>query len=133
MKKTLLFCAAILPLIVGCSSNNDSGLYFWGQYSISSFEHTQDDITDQEYLDILTEARSEATKKLPPGFLADLGTLYLNMGDANQALTLYRMEGDAWPESAEFMNALIQGINRVQNKQKAVDTSDKTDFKEISE
>ena len=130
MKKSLITYIATLPILLAGCSSNDKGLYFWGDYSSSSFEYTQEELTDKEYLDILTETQSESAKKLPPGFLADLGTLYLQMGDSQQALNFYRMEAEAWPEGFEFMNALIQGVTRAENRHKTTGSENNINHKE---
>lgn len=53
-------------------------------------------------------------QKVPPGLYAELGTLYLQAGDNNRALGLYKNERKAWPESRGMMDAMIKTLERRQ-------------------
>lgn len=53
-----------------------------------------------------------ARQKVAPGLYAELGTLYLQAGDASRAVALYTKERDAWPESRGLMDALITNVGK---------------------
>ena len=53
-----------------------------------------------------------SSQKVAPGLFAELGTLYLQSGDAEKAKVLYVRERNTWPESKTLMNALIQNLDR---------------------
>lgn len=46
--------------------------------------------------------------RLAPGLGAELGYLYLQAGDPEKAITLFRKEKRRWPESAYFMDLMIR-------------------------
>lgn len=57
----------------------------------------------------------EASKqKVAPGLYAELGTLYLQAGAPEKAISLYSQERAAWPESKGLMTAMIQNLERRQ-------------------
>ena len=65
----------------------------------------------------LTSQISEAERrnqKVPPGLYAELGTLYLQVGDNDKALGLYAKERNTWPESRGMMDAMIKTLERRQ-------------------
>jgi len=58
-------------------------------------------------------ANMQAQKKRPaPGLYAELGTIYLSLGDVPNAIRNYRSERDAWEESRPFMTALITQLEK---------------------
>jgi hypothetical protein len=50
---------------------------------------------------------------MPPGLYAELGTLYLQMGEQVKAIAMYVKERDTWPESKSLMDALIKNLRRL--------------------
>ncbi|KIL97895.1 hypothetical protein CCC_00956 [Paramagnetospirillum magnetotacticum MS-1] len=46
--------------------------------------------------------------RLAPGLIAELGYLYLQAGNPEKALTLFKREKRNWPESAYFMDVMIR-------------------------
>jgi len=46
--------------------------------------------------------------RLAPGLTAELGYLYMQAGAPEKAITLFRREKRAWPESAYFMDVMIR-------------------------
>jgi hypothetical protein len=57
----------------------------------------------------LTLKPMEAGKiHLAPGLSAELGYLYLQAGNPEKAITLFRKEKRRWPESAYFMDVMIR-------------------------
>lgn len=46
--------------------------------------------------------------RLAPGLTAELGYLYMQAGAPDKAITLFKREKRAWPESAYFMDIMIQ-------------------------
>lgn len=46
--------------------------------------------------------------RLAPGLTAELGYLYLQAGNPEKAVSLFRREKRSWPESAYFMDVMIR-------------------------
>ena len=63
-------------------------------------------------------AIEKSNQKVAPGLYAELGTLYLQMGSSDRAITYYTKERAAWPESSTLMTAMIENINRRQQASK---------------
>jgi hypothetical protein len=103
-----------LTLLTGCASN---ALYQWGGYDQALYAGYKD-TTKMEALRIKLEAHlgemEKSQQKSAPGLYAELGTLYLQAGASDKALSNYAKERDAWPESRVLMTSLIQNLERRQ-------------------
>lgn len=92
-------------------------MYSWGDYDQLLYASYKD---PTKTLELRTELENQITaseqrnQKVPPGLYAELGTLYLQSGGTNKAITLYKKERDAWPESRAMMTAMINGLERRQ-------------------
>ena len=105
-----LLAAALLS---GCATTTPQ--YQWGEYEGLLYATYKSPARAEELTVGLTEliARLEQNnQKVAPGLYAELGTLYLQAGAADKALSMYRKEHDAWPESRGLMSALIQNLER---------------------
>lgn len=105
---------AVLTMLTGCASPT---LYQWGGYEQALYEGYKD-TTKMEALRIKLEAHlgevEKSKQKAAPGLYAELGTLYLQSGSADKAMSYYAKERDAWPESRILMTSLIQNLERRQ-------------------
>ncbi len=105
---------AALTLLTGCATNT---LYQWGGYDQALYAGYKD-TTKMEALRIKLEAHlgemEKSQQKAAPGLYAELGTLYLQAGVSDKALSNYAKERDAWPESRVLMTSLIQNLERRQ-------------------
>lgn len=54
--------------------------------------------------------KGEASDRLAPGLLAELGYLQLLQGDQAAAIALFEKEAEAFPESGFFMNAVVSRL-----------------------
>lgn len=106
----LTLVAAITIFINGCTYNT---LYYWGDYQSDVYEYANQDLTIHDLIEKLetTKAKFNTERKAPPGFYAELGTLYLQSGDQNLAILNYKKEQETWPESTTFMSALINNLD----------------------
>lgn len=104
----------LAPLLIclyfsGCKST----LYHWGNYEnvVYLSYHAPDKATAEKQIDILEEDLEKARsvdKALPPGFLAHLGFLYLQTGQADKALEAFEGEKRNFPESTKLMDRFIE-------------------------
>jgi hypothetical protein len=99
-------------LLTGCSSPY---LYEWGDYDEWLYENYKNPKDDEElYVDLtalITEYESRknpAVKPMAPGLYAEYGFLLMRRGENNRAIEYYNKEKALWPESAVFMDSMIQ-------------------------
>lgn len=108
--KHLLWVAGAL-LLAGCQTTRP--LYYWGNYEKVLYltyakpdkatlelqrEKLQEDVQQAEGRGLLT----------PPGLHAQLGYVYYQMGDVREAVTEFGLEKLLFPESAVFMDRMIE-------------------------
>jgi hypothetical protein len=100
-------------LLAGCATTRDA--YDWGRYDEMLYQSYKD-VSKTENLRVGIEAHiaalEKSNSKVAPGLYAELGTLYLEMGDSDRAISLYAKERDAWPESKGLMDVMIASLER---------------------
>lgn len=102
----------VAVLVAGCAT---PPMYSWGRYDSMLYASYKDPASLAEFragLETLIAETEERRQKVPPGIYAELGTLYLQSGDTDKAISLYTKEKAAWPESSGMMNALIANLER---------------------
>ena len=120
MKKPFILAPllVVISLLGGCAA---PGLYNWGGYDQALYAGYKD-VTKIEALRINLEAHigamEKSNQKVAPGLYAELGTLYLQTGSSEKAVSYYTKEHAAWPESRTLMTAMIQNIERRQQTSK---------------
>lgn len=108
--KTMIILAALLGL-TGCATNQ--GLYEWGGYDALLYESYKDPAGVPKNMQALAAhigALEKGGKRVAPGLHADLGTMLLQAGDKDGALSNFRRERELWPESAVVMDAMIKNL-----------------------
>jgi len=85
-------------------------LYTWGGYPEHLLKYQQKSSTLAEYARNLRQdiSLAEAGGKVPPGLYAEYGYALLESGNAQEAVTYFAKESEAWPESAAFMHKMIE-------------------------
>ncbi|MEH6490226.1 DUF4810 domain-containing protein [Hyphomonas oceanitis] len=58
--------------------------------------------------------KGEASDRLAPGLYAELGYLRLDQGDQAAAIQLFEKEASAFPESAYFMNGVVNRLKGIE-------------------
>ena len=109
MKIVLALIAA--AALTGCATNNS--LYDWGGYDAllyQSYKKPENVAQNRQKLEAHIFAVEQGRGKVAPGLYADLGTLFLQAGDREKALSNFRKERDLWPESAGLMDAMIKNL-----------------------
>ena len=108
MKRTDILLLA--SLLGGCAAPS---LYQWGGYdsvvyqSYATPERAAELLVQLEKHVVMLESRN---MRVAPGMYGDLGTMYLQAGKREAALTYYRKERDNWPESRVLMEAMIKSL-----------------------
>ena len=110
MKNILIIAFSIL-LLTSCASNDTQ--YHWGEYEnlVYKTHHTPGEvppIVQIEKLQTDIEKAKASGKPVPPGVYAHLGLMYAASGNKELALSSLRKEKELFPESAKFIDGLIQ-------------------------
>jgi hypothetical protein len=113
MRAALLLLPLTLLLVGGCAQRQP--LYAWGDYEgllYRSYKQPEKAVEMRLKLEEHITAQEEAKGKVAPGLYAELGTLYFQSGKSDTAVSYYRKEQQAWPESSALMTAMIRAIER---------------------
>ena len=100
----------LVPLaLVGCKSPD---VYYWGHYEsvVYAICAKPGNTSPEQMASQLEEDKhkaASANKPLPPGFHAQLGNLYAQIGKTDEARREYLLEKQNYPESAVFMDAFL--------------------------
>jgi hypothetical protein len=114
MKKlTVLF---MILMLHGCASNKET-LYEWGHYEDLIYQRYSNPgkLPPEEHIAKLEADREVARSKnkaLPPGYNAQLGVLYFEIGKPDFAEKSFAAESELFPESKPFMNRLMDRIKK---------------------
>ncbi|MBF0621008.1 MAG: DUF4810 domain-containing protein [Magnetococcales bacterium] len=105
----------ILPFMTsGCVEHQ----YAWGNYSSSLYGHYNAPEKKEDFIaelhTIILEA--EQLKKVPPGLYAEYGYALLESNQLDNAITYFKKEQDAWPESQLFMTKMIRNVENLKNR-----------------
>jgi hypothetical protein len=111
----LLSITALSIIMSGCSAQPKT-LYNYGDYSQSYYsskrEPTQESMLAlQESIKRAIENSSQSRSgRVPPGIYANLGYIYLKAGKTQEAILNFEKEKATYPESAHFMDRIINKI-----------------------
>ncbi|GGH60912.1 lipoprotein [Comamonas phosphati] len=119
MKTTVLAhsLAAVMfvGLVSGCAAPN-KGLYSWNSYQTEVYSYLKSDApsVDEQILSLEKGVQQTAAQgaHLPPGYSAHLGLLYLNTGRTDQAIAAWEQEKKEFPESAQYIDYLINNMKK---------------------
>ena len=109
-----LWLLAIAALLTGCAAPT---LYSWGQYEELIYvtysapgkaaPEMQIEKLEQDY----QKARAD-NKRVPPGFHAYLGYLYVQIGKVDEARRALETEKAEFPESTVFVDRLLTNLKK---------------------
>ena len=106
---------ALAGLLVGCASGPQA-LYSWNGYQTQVYNYLKSDApAAEEQIQAMEKGVQQAASKgaqLPPGYQAHLGLLYLNTGRTDQALAAWAQEKKQFPESAHYINYLVNNMKK---------------------
>ncbi|MFA6188075.1 MAG: DUF4810 domain-containing protein [Sulfuricurvum sp.] len=112
--KYLAFSIVML-IITGCATQPQP-LYAYGDYSDSYYSYKKH-ATPESLLELqksmesaIENSSNSRSGRVPPGMYANLGYLYLKAGKPNDAISNFTKEKTIYPESALFMNRVINKI-----------------------
>ena len=122
-KTILLMIVSTLFLISGCNSQ-PKPLYNYGNYSDSYYAFkkaysTESALALQKSIEYTIDNASQSRSgRVPPGMYANLGYIYLKAGKSDIAIENFTKEKSIYPESAHFMDRMIQKVKVAQGKNK---------------
>ncbi|MEX3953036.1 DUF4810 domain-containing protein [Paraburkholderia sp. EG287B] len=97
-------------LLAGCA-NTTPPLYQWSGYQPGVYDYLKGEKAPQQQIDALEKSLQEIRAKgntPPPGFHAQLGLLYANVGNDTQAMQEFDAEKHLFPESSTYMDFLMK-------------------------
>lgn len=110
-----LAALCLLAALAGCAGPKQ--LYSWNGYQPQVYAHLKSDgksSPEEQILNLekgLQEANAKGAK-VPPGYHAHLGLLYLNTGRTDQAVAAWNQEKALFPESAKYIDFLINNMKK---------------------
>lgn len=113
MTRLLLAMLAITALLAGCAK---PPRYSWGGYDSNLYGYYKNPNSAENFrtsMEAQFKELESRNQRPAPGLYAELGTLYLERGDRPMALSYYRKERDAWPESRYLMDVMIRNIEKM--------------------
>jgi len=119
MKSVLQPCAALLSLTLiallsGCAEQPKS-LYYWPGYQDQVYQHfTKETGPEQQIIAMeagLQQARSKGLTPAP-GYHAQLGMLYAEVGKMDQVRQQFETEKTLFPESTAYMDFLMRNFKK---------------------
>jgi len=115
---------AIAAMISGCVPQPEKPLYNYGNYSDSYYAYKKN-MTPETTLalqnsmeKVIEETALSQSGRVPPGMYANLGYLYMKAGKPNEAIASFTKEKDIYPESAFFMDRIINKIQVAEGNKK---------------
>lgn len=86
-------------------------LYYWGSYQDATYGYLKRDESPEAQLAQLDETLAQAQSSglpLPPGFMAQMGLLYVATGQAAKAQLAFQTEETRFPEAKTYMDFLLK-------------------------
>jgi len=101
-------------IFAACFSACESspGLYSWGSYELQVYAYLNGESRGEQLaaLERDLEKIEAGGKAVPPGFYAQMGLLYVDMGNAAEAVSCFTMEKTLFPEAAVFMDFILGNL-----------------------
>lgn len=110
-KHIRMWCSCgLLLMLAGCASQPKT-LYGWEQYQNQLYSYLKGGGSYEAQIEALEKGlhRMRSRGQTPaPGYHAQLGLLYAQLGQAEQVARHFRTEAELFPESRPFMEFLLQ-------------------------
>jgi hypothetical protein len=107
MRVALPLIVTVALLLGGCVTSR----YKWGAYDPALYAYYKDPTRQAELetaLDAIVKEAEKTGSLIPPGVYGEYGYLLLQQGKTAEATALFQKEKEHWPESAVFMDHMIQ-------------------------
>jgi hypothetical protein len=115
MIRTLTLASAVLAL-AGCATRAPT-IYQWGNYEdlVYTSHAAPGDVPPEKQVEILEADYQKARAgdaRMPPGWHANLGYLYFELGKTDQARQELLTEKTQFPESRVFVDRLLANLRK---------------------
>jgi hypothetical protein len=95
---------------VGCAPKQ---MYYFGNYSQTlyaseKFQNEESFVNHKQELERIISESEVKNLPVPPGIYAELGYINLKMNNSKEAIRLFQIETQLYPESKHLMDRLIQ-------------------------
>lgn len=121
-------CYVLLVLLVsitfsGCATKRN--MYNWGSYQDQVYAYFKSTASPEQQIAALEKSMvkstgANGTMSVPPGYHAHLGMLYGEVGRVDDMQIQFETEKMLFPESAAFMDFMLNNINKKNNKKGAL-------------
>ncbi|ORC51233.1 DUF4810 domain-containing protein [Burkholderia sp. A27] len=114
MKKPIfksMSIAALGAILTGCATPPPPPLYQWDAYQPQVYEYLKGKTSPEQQIDALEKGLQQISAKgktPPPGFHAQMGMLYADVGKGDQARQQFEAEKQLFPESSAYMDFLLK-------------------------
>jgi len=110
LRKAAFLSAAGLVL-AGCASG-PKPLYQWEGYQTQVYQYLKDGAKEEQVLALESGLDKMKAKggSAPPGYHAQLGMLYLNLGKGDQMVKEFQTEKTLFPEATPYMDFLMRNV-----------------------
>jgi hypothetical protein len=117
----ICFAMAVAFLLLSGCANQPRNMYTWGAYQNQVYAHFKNTGSPEQQIAALEKAMAKSTtKSFPPGYHAHLGLLYGEVGRMDDMQVEFEAEKLLFPESAPFMDFMLNKINTNNNKKGAL-------------
>ena len=109
--------AAALALLSGCVAQ-PRPMYTWGAYQNQVNAHFKNTASPEQQIAALQKSlpKAPAIFTAPPGYHAHLGLLYGETGRMDEMQVEFETEKQLFPESAPFMDFMLNKLNKSKSK-----------------
>ncbi|MBY4899162.1 DUF4810 domain-containing protein [Cupriavidus sp. AU9028] len=95
--------------------------YAWGSYEPALYAYYKTPGAAAAFAEQLNQSiatAEESGARVPPGMYAEYGYMLLEQGKGKEAVAFFEKERSAWPESARFMNRMLQSAQTLDQRDK---------------
>lgn len=117
--KIKYLCVLGAVLFSGCSQHNRA-LYNYEDYS-DNYYAMKKNMSEESSLELqksielsIENSQNSRSQRVPPGMYANLGYIYLKSSKPKEAVSYFIKEKSTYPESAYFMDRMINKIEAMQ-------------------
>ncbi|SCB31911.1 DUF4810 domain-containing protein [Cupriavidus alkaliphilus] len=111
LRRAAFMSAAGSLLLAGCAAPKP--MYQWEGYQAQVYEYFKGESKEAQItaLESGLQKIKAQSGSVPPGYHAQLGMLYLNIGKGDQMIKEFQTEKTLFPESTPYMDFLLRNVN----------------------
>ncbi|MFJ4293232.1 DUF4810 domain-containing protein [Cupriavidus sp. NPDC089707] len=110
LRRAALLSAAGSVLLAGCAGPQP--MYQWEGYQAQVYEYFKGESREAQVTALEAGLQKIQAKggAVPPGYHAQLGMLYLNLGKPDQMVSEFQTEKTLFPEATPYMDFLLRNV-----------------------